>query len=131
MQSILQSASRAGVRRSPQEDLTMSIAAVSANTFDQNPALNLLSGPKRAQDRFTLPDQAPVPGHARSNEPQDASGAASAPWQGQPAFNVLLGQSGNGLQGQPDFNVLAGQSGTSLLQGQSELNVLNYSLPEV
>jgi hypothetical protein len=131
MQWILRSARRAGVKRSPQEDLTMSIAAVSANTFFHTPALNLLSVPKRAQDRFTLPDQAPIPGHSRSNEPQNASGAASAPWQGQPAFNVRLGQSGTGLQGQPEFNVLTGQSGTSLLQGQPQLNVLTENVPEL
>jgi hypothetical protein len=122
---------RQAKKRGPQEDVTMSIAALSANSFYQNPTQDLLSAPERTQDRFTLPDQAPIPGHARDNNLQDASGAASAPWQGQPAFNVLLGQSGNGLQGQPEFNVLAGQSDTSFLQGQPAFNVLNYSLPEL
>jgi hypothetical protein len=112
----------------------MSIAAVSAHSFCQNPAQNLLSGPKRAQDPFTLPDQAPIPGHPPSLQGQPAFNVLAAqsgtPLKSQPEFNVLAGQSSNPLQSGPEFNVLAGQS-FAALQGQPELNVLNYSIPEL
>jgi len=106
----------------------MSIAAVSANGFYQSQQ-SLFSAPKRAQDPFTLPDQAPIPGHTRDSDVQRA-GAQPAALQGNPLFNVLAGSSGSTLNGQPEFNVLAAPS-VPALQGQPTFNVLSQSLPEL
>jgi hypothetical protein len=94
-----------GSHAPPQEDLAMSIAAISANAFFQNAHQSPLSGPHRVKDQFTLPDQTPIPGNARAGETQNAGPAQPGAWRGDPLFNVLAGSS-NRLQGDPLFNVL-------------------------
>ena len=83
----------------------MSIAAISVNAFFQNAHQNPLSGPHRLKEQFTLPDQTPIPGHARAGETQNAGPAQPGALHGDPLFNVLAGNSFR-LQGDPLFNVL-------------------------